>query len=274
MQNPRVAIIGAGHWGRNIIRTLAMSPSTIAYIAHSGSAETKAFLADTYHTIPTTTDYHETLRDDSIGAVIIATPIETHYAIVRDALNAGKHVLCEKPLALTGAEVAELYELAHAQNCILMTGYLYRYDAGFNTLVEKVRSVTRVDLDFMWEKYGSFDSPLSENLLVHELSLMLSIFETIRLDTITRNEADVFDATFKGDRGTAHIHIDRTKEDHTKKITATTDGETFSHHFTQNDLLDIELTAFLSEVQSGTFDNKKRQRIDESIAAILEELRH
>ncbi len=128
----------------------------------------------------------------------------------------------------------------------------------------------RVDLEFLWTKYGSFTSPITENLLVHELSLMLSIYDEVRLEKINTHEADIFDATFIGDRGTAHVHIDRTKQERVKRVTATIDGEIISHDFTQDNLLDIELGAFLTEVQSGTPDNKSGQRIDESIAALLE----
>jgi hypothetical protein len=257
METPRVAIIGAGRWGRNIIKTLASNPSTIAYVVHNESAETKAFLQDTYPSLPTTTDYAKVLQDDSVDAIIIATPINTHYSIAQAALAAGKHAFVEKPLALMRTEVADLYARAREEKCVLMTGYLYRFDPAFQALVSRASSASHIDLDFVWEKYGSFTSPITDNLLT----------------SIDTHQADIFDATFTGDRGIAHVHIDRTKQARVKRITATIDGEVVSHVFVQDDLLGIELNAFLAEIQSRTTDNEKRQRIDESIAAVLEELR-
>lgn len=273
MDTPRIAIIGAGRWGRNIIKALSLNPSTIAYIAHGGSAETKAFLAEQYPGIPAIHDYTDALKDPSVDAVIIATPIPTHFDIARDSLCAGKHTFVEKPLALTRAEVVDLYALAAKKQRTLMCGFLYRFDPEFIALCTRAANAHRVYLDFVWTKYGSFTSPITENLLVHELSLMLSVYETVRVESVTTNQADVFDATFVGDRGTAHVHIDRTKQERVKRVTATIDGETISHDFTQDNLLNIELNAFLTEVKSRTPDNKKRQHIDESIAAVLEELR-
>ncbi len=84
MDTPRIAIIGAGRWGTNIIKSLSSNPSTIAYIAHGGSAETKAFLDEHYPAIPSILDYTDALKDPSVEAVIIATPIPTHFDIARD----------------------------------------------------------------------------------------------------------------------------------------------------------------------------------------------
>lgn len=272
MDTPRIAIIGAGRWGKNILKSLSKNPSTIAYIAHGGSAETKAFLAEQYPAIPAILDYTDALNDSAVDAAIIATPIPTHYDIARSSLLAGKHTFVEKPLALTRAEVVDLYALADEKKLTLMCGYLYRFDPEFIALCTRAANAHRVDLDFVWTKYGSFTSPITHNLLVHELSLMLSIYETVRLESVTAYEADVFDATFVGARGTAHVHIDRTKQERVKRMTATIDGEVFSYDFTSDNLLDIELNAFLTEIKNKTPNNKNRQRIDESIAVILENL--
>lgn len=75
-----------------------------------------------------------------VGGVVIATPAETHYELARRALEAGKDVLCEKPLALTYEQGAELVQLAEGQGRILMVGHVMEHHPGIVRLLELVRS--------------------------------------------------------------------------------------------------------------------------------------
>jgi predicted dehydrogenase len=271
-ERPIVAMIGAGRWGRNILRTLADS-TTVAYVAHGGSGETTAFLRSSYPDAQETKDYHEALSDDAVEAVAIATPIETHADIVRDALTAKKHVFCEKPLARTRAHVHELYTLATEHDRVLMTGYLYLFDPEYRALLDAFNGVHDIEAEFTWEKFGSFDAALDENLLVHDLALAHALLGGISLESIEKNEADVMTLVVTGERGRARIHIDRTKEHRIKRVSAHAGDIVRTHEWTADNLLDLELASFLASLPHGAKDNEKRQRIDESIAAVIEELR-
>jgi predicted dehydrogenase len=93
--------------------------------------------------VHTTTDYREVLSDDGIEAVVIATPTDTHAAITRDALQAGKHVLVEKPLCTTVDEARELTALADAANRVLMVGHVFLFNNG---IIKLRNAIERGDL--------------------------------------------------------------------------------------------------------------------------------
>lgn len=268
---PVAVMIGAGRWGRNILRTV-MDSTTVAYIAHSGSEKTRDFLLTSYPKSAVVSDYHKTLADPAVAVAFVATPIPTHAEIVRNALCAGKHVFCEKPLALKVQDVHELYALAEQHNRTLMTGYLYLFDAGFISLCERARTAQHIEADLMWKKYGTFEYPLIEQLLVHELAILHELLGSITLEAVEQNEENVFIATISGERGRGRIHIDRTEEQRVKRVAVRIDGVESVHEWTQPGLLDSELASFLSDIKNGSANNKKRQQIDESIAAVLEVL--
>ena len=286
----RVAIIGAGRWGKNIITTLRDDATTIAYIAYSGSADTKAWLDTNCSDIPLTTDHEEVYKDQSVDVVIIATPISTHVSLVRAALAAGKHVFVEKPLAATTADVAELYATAQEKNLTLFTGYLYAYDPAFLMLTEILKDASELTIESVWEKYGTFDTPLVENLLVHELALATHLLGTLSFGHILTQEKDIFVGDYVGERGTVHFRIDRTCNVRKKILTVRTTDTIYTltparltkkigdaleetlYEAMPDMLLKNELTTFFSEGAVGAAGNKKRQRIDESTAAVLEAL--
>src|SRR5262245_32369615 len=96
VSSPSVAVIGSGYWGKNLVRNFAnLGPLSIICDSH---IETLRVLSEQYPQIRTATTYPEVLRDQSIHAVAIATPAETHGIMVREALLAGKDVFVEKPL--------------------------------------------------------------------------------------------------------------------------------------------------------------------------------
>jgi len=268
-----VAIIGAGRWGRNLIETLRKNPTiTIAYIAYSGSDETAAWLSAHHPDIKTTTDFRNVLQDGAVDAVCVATPIDTHGAIVREALTAGKHVFVEKPLSTNTKEIAALYTLAEEKNLTLFPGYIYRFDPDFKVAWARVAGKNDIHVETRWEKYGTFETPLTVNLLVHELALVSELIGTLALQNVARNETNVCDITVSGERGTAHIFINRTQKEKKKLLTIHNGAITETVPFSHNNLLDLECDAFFASVAHRSPDNKKRQQIDESIAAVLSSL--
>ncbi len=78
------------------------------------------------------------LADPELDAVIVATPVPTHFELARRALGAGKHVLVEKPPAMIGAEMDELVALAHDRDLVLMPGHLLLYHPGVRRLKEMI----------------------------------------------------------------------------------------------------------------------------------------
>jgi UDP-2-acetamido-3-amino-2,3-dideoxy-glucuronate N-acetyltransferase len=120
-----VAVVGSGYWGKNLVRNFAnLGALSVVCDSH---IETLRALGQQYTQCQMLTSYAEVLRDESIQAVAIATPAETHGTMVREALIAGKDVFVEKPLCLSAELGRSLVDLASDRGCILMVGHLLWY---------------------------------------------------------------------------------------------------------------------------------------------------
>jgi Oxidoreductase family, NAD-binding Rossmann fold len=130
----RVAAIGCGYWGKNLVRNFAELGSLAAIC--DPDRNTARQLAERYHTRVAELD--EVLGDDDIAGVAIAAPAALHAELASRALEAGKHVFVEKPLALTAAEAERLCALAERRDRRLMVGHLMQYHPAFIKLREMV----------------------------------------------------------------------------------------------------------------------------------------
>lgn len=123
----RVAVVGTGEWGKNHVRTFAQLPGAhLATVCDLDDAKLAAVRSQ-HPGVRTTTRYEEVLRDDSVEAVVIASFASQHFDQARRALEAGKHVLVEKPMTLASKEAEELNHLAARSGRCLMVGHLLLY---------------------------------------------------------------------------------------------------------------------------------------------------
>jgi predicted dehydrogenase len=174
----RVGQAGLGAWGANLVRNLD-EVADLAWICDS-SQERLEVLARRYPAARATTDYDELLSDAAVEAVVIATPVPTHYELARAALGAGKHVFVEKPPAMRADEMEELVRLAEDSGLVLMPGHLLLYHPGVRKLKELVDSG---DLGDVLCVYGNRQNlgtiRTNENALwslgVHDLSVILNL---------------------------------------------------------------------------------------------------
>lgn len=132
MRQINVGVIGAGWCGGIRANTSAENPLVNdLHIAEIDPVRLEEVSAET-HAASATTDYWELLRIDDLDAVFIsATPEHTHYPMAKDSLEAGKHVLLEKPISLTLAEADELIDLARKSNLKFTIGYSQRFNPKF-----------------------------------------------------------------------------------------------------------------------------------------------
>ena len=136
----RIAIIGAGRWGPNHVRNFdGLEGCSVAAVADP-SAAGLARIQKQFPGVVCRSSHLEVLEKDNVDAVVVATPTSTHYEVVRDCLAAGKHVLCEKPLADTGPRSWELRSLAKEKGRVLMVGHVFLFNPGIEYLVNHVRS--------------------------------------------------------------------------------------------------------------------------------------
>ena len=133
---PRVAHAGVGGWGRNVARVVG-ELAELAWICDTDE-ERLAPYAARYPQARVTASFDDLLTDDTVDAVVIATPVPTHHALAKQALEAGKHVFVEKPPAMRGDEMEELVAIAEERDLVLMPGHLLLYHPGLRKVKELV----------------------------------------------------------------------------------------------------------------------------------------
>ena len=144
-----LAVIGAGYWGPNLVRAARATPAfRLHWLCDRDLGRAQAVL-DAYTPIRATASYEEVLADPEVAAVAIATPAATHFDLVRAALEAGKHVLVEKPLTATVAEGAKLAELARRSGLALMCDHTYCYTPVVRRIRELIASGEIGDVQFV-----------------------------------------------------------------------------------------------------------------------------
>lgn len=135
-----MAVIGAGYWGPNLVRNVAATPGfRLEYLCDLDEARARAVLGE-HSTARTSADLGQVLADPKVRAVAVATPAATHLDVALAALEAGKHVLVEKPLAATFADGAKLVDVARQRGLVLMLDHTYCYTPAVQRLREIIRS--------------------------------------------------------------------------------------------------------------------------------------
>jgi predicted dehydrogenase len=175
-----IGVVGLNYWGPNLVRNFN-DIADLTWLCDLDEAQLQTIGAR-YPKARTTSSFDELLADDTLDAVVIATPVPTHYALAKQALEAGKHVFVEKPPAMRAAEMDELVSLAVEQDRVLMPGHLLLYHPG----VLKVKDlIDRGELGDVLCVYGNRVNlgivRSNENALwslgVHDLSVILYLLD-------------------------------------------------------------------------------------------------
>jgi predicted dehydrogenase len=145
----QLAIIGCGHWGPNHIRVFNSLPDSRVGAAVDLNEKRLTSVGEMYPGIRCERDYRRVLEDPAFDAVVVATPVSSHYEIVRESLLAGKHVLCEKPLCENSEQAEELLGLARSQGRALMVGYVFLFNPGIRKLKELVDTDELGELQYL-----------------------------------------------------------------------------------------------------------------------------
>jgi predicted dehydrogenase len=132
----RVGVVGLGYWGPNLARNFDQL-ADLAWICDLDDGVRTEF-ASRYPQARVTADYDDVLDDEELDAVVVSTPVPTHYDLGRRALESGKHVLVEKPPAMRGEEMDGLVRLAAERDLVCMPGHLLLYHPGVQKLKELV----------------------------------------------------------------------------------------------------------------------------------------
>ena len=141
-----VAVIGYGYWGPNLVRNFQETEGARVSVCCDLDTTRLAKVSAKYPSINTTTNYDLVLKDPKISAVAIATPVATHYDFARKALEAGKHVLVEKPLATSVSESESLVDIAERHGLNLMVNHTFIYTGAVRKMKEIIEQGDLGDL--------------------------------------------------------------------------------------------------------------------------------
>lgn len=133
-------VIGCGHWGPNHIRVFSQGLNSRVKMCADLDEKRLSSIKALYPSIRTTKNYKEILDDKEINAVIISVPTNMHFNFAKEALEHGKHVLCEKPLALNPEECLALKTLAEQKKKVLMVGHIFVFNLGITKLRDYIQS--------------------------------------------------------------------------------------------------------------------------------------
>lgn len=175
--NIKVGVIGCGYWGPNLLRNLADNEGAELRWICDLDTQRLATMGRRYPAARQTSDFKDLLADPNLDAVVIATPVWTHFSFAREALKAGKHVLVEKPLTSKVAEAAELVELAERLGLTLMVDHTFVYTGAVRKIKEIIDSGALGDLlyfDATRINLGLFQNDINVvwDLAPHDLSIM------------------------------------------------------------------------------------------------------
>jgi len=178
----KVGVIGYGYWGPNIVRNLLSHPDISVAVVADQRKQRLLALKKTYPSIATVSEGKDVIAAKGIDAIAIATPVNSHYSLVRAALAAGKHVLVEKPLAASLRDAESLVTYARKKSLVLMVDHTYIYSGAIETMKKLVDSGEiglLQSFTSMRFNLGLFQSDINViwDLAAHDLSILLYLVE-------------------------------------------------------------------------------------------------
>jgi predicted dehydrogenase len=205
----KFAIIGCGYWGPNFMRIIMHSESAELKIVCDTDLSKLSSLSLKNPTVYFTPNIDEILHDNEIQAVVVCTPVNTHFQLTEKLLKAGKHVLCEKPLSDKVSHCEILHQLATKNNLTLMVGHVFEYN---NVVLYMKKLIDQNELgelryiQFVRMGLGPIRNDVSVlyDLASHDISLAISFLRQMPL-TVIANGADFLQ---KGIEDVAFIQLE------------------------------------------------------------------
>jgi predicted dehydrogenase len=172
-----IAQIGVGYWGPNLLRNLVMNKSVKVKAVVDLAKERREYVKSLYPAIQVTDDVNQIFQDPEIKGVVIATPVRTHFDLAVKALEGGKHILVEKPLATSVAEVEEMGRLAHMKHLVVMVGHTFLYNAAVRYVKGLIDSGEMGDIRYIYSQrlnLGRIRSDVDAlwNFAPHDISII------------------------------------------------------------------------------------------------------
>lgn len=228
----KVAVVGCGYWGPNLIRNFHRLDYRELTMCCDLDMARLANIQNLYPTVRTTTSYQEVLESGDVDAVVISTPAKTHYPMVRQALMNGKHVLVEKPLAMTSSHCEELIALAAQKDRVLMVGHTFLYNPALIKMKELARPDYLGDMFYLYShrvNLGRIQTDINAlwSIAPHDISIAMYLLNQLPAEVsaqgacyLTEKIEDVVFLTLTFPGGViAHIHVSWIDPSKVRKVT-------------------------------------------------------
>lgn len=216
-----IAQIGVGYWGPNLLRNLIANKECNVKTVVDLAKERRDFAKRLYPAVAVTDNAQQVFDDSSIDAVIIATPVATHFDLTIASLNSGKHVLVEKPMAKTAAEVEKIGAIAKKNDLIAMVGHTFLYNAAVRYLKQLIDSGDLGDIRYIYShrlNLGRIRSDVDAlwNFAPHDVSIIQYLLGNPTPISVVRHGMDyvqpgIDDVVFLNigypNKVMAHIHV-------------------------------------------------------------------
>ncbi len=215
-----VAVVGCGYWGVNYLRLLRELPSVGSVFAFDQRPERLAEVGKRFPHVTTTESFEEILDSSAVDAAIVCTPATQHYGVATQLLDAGKHLLVEKPITTDSAEAKLLIAQAASKGLTLMVGHTFLFNAGVSAVKAHVDAGNagkihylyaqrtnlgpiRYDVDALWD-LAPHDISIFNHLLEGEPAWVSAVGS--RVLGSTRPDVGFVTIGYEGDV-VAHIHV-------------------------------------------------------------------
>jgi predicted dehydrogenase len=179
MSNHQIVLaqLGCGYWGPNLLRNFSALPDCHVKYTVDASAERRAFVSANFPRTEAIDAMEPVLNDPAVHAVVVATPAATHFELARRALEAGKHVFVEKPLATRAAEVDELGALAARRGLVVMAGHTFIYNAAVRFVKKMIEAGELGEVRYIYSQrlnLGRIRSDIDAlwNFAPHDISII------------------------------------------------------------------------------------------------------
>jgi predicted dehydrogenase len=215
-----VAVIGCGYWGINYVRVLKELLEVETVVACDARPARLNQVSETFAGVVTTERLDDVLESERIHAVIVATPATAHFEVTKRALEAGKHVLVEKPLTTDSAQAFELLELADHLGLTMAVGHTFLHNAAVHRMKEYISNGAIGDLYYLYSRRTNL-GPIRDDvnalwdLAPHDIAIFNYLLDgtpkwvsAVGLRALENGREDVGFVTIGYESGTiAHLHV-------------------------------------------------------------------
>ena len=229
----RVAQIGVGYWGPNLLRNLMVNPQLIVKAVADLEEDRRVFVKTNYPTVTVERDPEAIIEDPDVDAVVIATPVSTHYDLAMRCVESGKHVLVEKPMATQVSQIEDIARVANNNNLVAMVGHTFLFNQAVRYVKDLIDRGELGDIRYIYSQRVNLgrirnDVDAMWNLAPHDVSIIQYWLGDIEPTSIHRvgmdyvqkgiNDVVFLNVIYPNDV-MAHIHVSWLDPHKVRKIT-------------------------------------------------------